>query len=91
MEAVSDEIDKMLDDGVIEKSTKPSPWISNIVVVPKQYGGVRLCCDYRELNKAIIRERRVLPKVDDTLNSLSSSRYFAKIDAKNNFRFYNFR
>ena len=85
MEVVSDEIDKMLDNGVIEKSTKPSPWVSNIVVVPKQSGGIRLCCDYRELNKAIIRERHVLPKVDDTLNSLSGSRYFAKIDARSGF------
>ena len=36
IEAVSDEIDRMLEDGVIEKSIKPSPWVSNLVVVPKQ-------------------------------------------------------
>lgn len=85
IEAVSDEIDRMLEDGVIEKSTKPSPWVSNLVVVPKQSGGIRLCCDYRELNKAIIRERHVLPKVEDTLNALCGSRYFAKIDARSGF------
>ena len=60
-------------------------WVSNIVVVPKQSGGIRLCCDYRELNKAIIRERHVLPKLEDTLNALRGSRYFAKIDAKSGF------
>ena len=85
IEAVSDEIDRMLGDGVIEKSTKPSPWVSNLVVVPKQSGGIRLCCDYRKLNKAIIRERHVLPKVEDTLNALRGSRYFAKIDARSGF------
>ena len=42
-------------------------------------------CDYRDLNKAIIRERFILPKIEDTLHALQGSKYFAKIDAKNGF------
>lgn len=67
MESVDREIDKMLNDGVIEETTQPSPWVSNLVVVPKSSGGVRVCCDLRllrELNKAVVRERHVLPRRD---------------------------
>ena len=85
VEKVNDEIDKMLKDDVIEQVPEPSPSISNLVVVPKASGGLRVCCDFRELNKAIVRERYVLPKVEDTLDSLNGSKYFAKIDARSGF------
>ena len=53
--------------------------------MPKSSGGVRVCCDLRELNKAVVRERHVLPKVEDTLQNLRGSKYFAKIDLKSGF------
>lgn len=75
----------MLNDDVIEETPEPSPWVSNLVIVPKPSGDLRVCCDYRDLNKAIIRERFILPKVEDMLHALQGSKYFAKIDAKNGF------
>ena len=39
----------------------------------------------REVNKAVIRERYILPKIEDTLDNLRGSRYFAKLDAKSGF------
>ena len=53
--------------------------------MPKASGGLRVCCDFRELNKAIVRERYVLPKLEDTLDALNGSKYFAKIDARSGF------
>ena len=84
-EQVNDEINKMLKDYLIEEAPEPSPWVSNLVVVPKASGGLRVCCDFRELNKAIVRERYVLPRVEDTLDALNGSKYFAKIDARSGF------
>ena len=85
LDKVDAEIDKLLNDDVIEETPEPSPWVSNLVIVPKPSGDLRVCCDYRDLNKAIIRERFILPKVEDTLHALQGSKYFAKIDAKNGF------
>ena len=85
IEQVNDEIDKMLKDDVIEEAPEPSPWVSTLVMVPKASGALRVCCDFRELNKTIVRERYVHPKVEDTLDSLDGSKYFAKIDARSGF------
>ena len=83
IDAVNNELDRMLEQDVIEEVNEPSPWVSNLVIVPKKSGDLRVCCDLREVNKAVTRERHVLPKVDDTLHALRGSKYFAKIDAKN--------
>lgn len=85
IEAVNAEIDRMLEDDVIEEITEPSPWVSNLVIVPKENGDLRVCVDLREVNKAVIRERHTLPKVEDVLNNLRGSKYFAKLDAKSVF------
>ena len=85
IEAVNNELDRMLEQDIIEEVTEPSPWVSNLVIVPKKSGQLRVCCDLCELNKAVIRERYVLTKVDYTLHALRGPKYFAKIDAKSGF------
>ena len=85
IEAVNNELDRMVEQDIIEEVTEPSPWVSNLVIVPKKSQDLRVCCDLHEVNKAVIRERYVLPKVDDTLHALRGSKYFAKIDAKSGF------
>ena len=87
IEVVNNELDRMVDQDIIEEVTEPSPWVSNLVIVPKKSGDLRVCCDLCEVNKAVIRKRYVLPKVDDMLHALRGSRYFAKIDAKSVFFF----
>ena len=85
IEAVNNELDRMLEQYIIEEVTEASPRVSNLVIVPKKSGDIRVCCDLREVNKAVIRERYVLPKIDDTLHAMRGSKYFAKIDAKSGF------
>ncbi|XP_041367093.1 uncharacterized protein K02A2.6-like [Gigantopelta aegis] len=58
---------------VIEKLEGPTPWTSPIVVVPKKAGGVRICVDMREPNKAIRRERHSMPTFDDLVADLNGS------------------
>ena len=67
---------------IIESVEGPTPWVSPVVVVPKQNGEIRLCVDMRRANEAIIRERHPIPTVDDVLHSPNQSTVFSKLDLK---------
>ena len=74
--AVNDEIERMVDAGVVSPVTEPTDWCAGLVVVPKKDGGVRLCVDYTHLNKSILREKHMLPAVDETLAKLAGTTIF---------------
>lgn len=75
---VKEYLEDLLNRGLIAKSK--SPYSSPIVCVRKKDGSLRLCCDYRELNKKSIPDRHPIPRIQDMLNTLKGSAWFLVLD-----------
>ena len=82
-EIESQEVDKMLEEGVIEPSD--SPWASPVVLVTKKDGSIRFCCDFRKINALTRKDAYPLPRIDDSLDALSGSRWFCTLDLKSGY------
>ncbi|XP_064486178.1 uncharacterized protein K02A2.6-like [Ornithodoros turicata] len=67
--------------GVIRKVEHATEWCSLMVVVKKKNGKLRICVDYAELNKQIVRERVMMPTVEENLSKISGAAVFSKLDA----------
>ena len=61
-------MEEMVNKGFVRLST--SPWGAPVLFVKKKDGSMRLCIDYRELNKVTIRNQYPLPRIDDLFDQL---------------------
>ena len=77
---VEKELERLESLDIIEKVTGPTPWVSPILVVPKSSGEVRICVDMREANKAVKREKHLMPTIDDLVTDLNGATIFSKLD-----------
>ena len=68
---IQTEVQKMLSRGVIQPSN--SPWSSPVVLVKKQDDSWRFCVDFRKLNSVTHKDAYPLPRIDETLETLSTS------------------
>ena len=62
------QLQDLLDNGFIRPNT--SPWGTPIILVKKKDGSLRLCIDYRQLNKVTIKNKYPLSRIDDLFDQL---------------------
>jgi len=55
------------------------------LLVKKKNGSMRLCIDYRQLNKVTIKNRYPLPRIYDLMDQLVGARVFSKIDLRSGY------
>ena len=84
-ERVKKELQRMKDLDVIEDITEPTDWVSPMVSVVKKNGDIRICVDLKKLNKAVQRERYVIPSFEEIVHKLKGSTIFSKLDAQSGF------
>eukprot|EP00253_Pinus_taeda_P007596 PITA_07596 len=65
---------------VIVPKNNDSRWVSPLVIVPKKNGKWRVCINYRELNKATLKDHFPLPFIDQVLDTLAGKKYFSFLD-----------
>lgn len=87
-EILQQEIKKLEEDGVIEKST--SPWCSPVVIVektpdPSGKRRYRVAIDYRKINEHILSQTTPLPNIADILEQLGKAIYYTTIDLQSGF------
>ncbi|KAJ9545268.1 hypothetical protein OSB04_024975 [Centaurea solstitialis] len=83
MPELSNQIQELLDKGFIQPSS--SPWGAPVLFVKKKDGSLRMCIDYRELNKLTIKNRYPLPRIDDLFDQLQGASFFSKIDLRSDY------
>ena len=82
-EEFREHLKEMLDDGAIRKSQ--SPFSSNIVLVQKKDGALGFCIDFRKLNNRTIRDAYYLTRIEETIDTLSGSQYFFKLNFRSGY------
>ena len=80
---VMTQIQDLLDRGFIRPSS--SPWGAPVLFVKKKDGSMRMCIDYRELNKRTVKNRYPLPRIDDLFDQLQGASFFSKIDLRSGY------
>ena len=69
------QLQELLDKGFIRPSV--SPWGAPILFVKKKDGSMRLCIDYTEFNKVMVRNKYPLPRINDLFDQLQSACVFS--------------
>ncbi|WMV55510.1 hypothetical protein MTR67_048895 [Solanum verrucosum] len=80
---LKEELKDILDKGFIRPSV--SHWDAPVLFVRKKDGSLKMCIDYRQLNKVTIKNKYLLPRIDDLFDQLQGATYFSKIDLKSGY------
>ena len=77
------QLEEFLSKGFIRPSI--SPWGAPVLFVKKKDGSLRLCIDYRKMNRVTIRNQYPLPRIDELFDQLQGSQVYSKIDLRSRY------
>ncbi|WRX14095.1 Reverse transcriptase domain - like 10 [Theobroma cacao] len=83
LKELKDQLEDLLDQGFVHPSV--SPWGALVLFVKKKDGSLRLCIDYRQLNKVTVKNKYPLPRIDDLFDQLQGAQCFSKIDLRSGY------
>ncbi|KZV26694.1 hypothetical protein F511_31305 [Dorcoceras hygrometricum] len=83
LKELKDQLEDLLTKGYIRPSV--SPWGAPVLFVRKKDGSMRLCIDYRQLNKATVKNKYPLPRIYDLFDQLQGSTVYSKIDLRSGY------
>nr|GEV48449.1 reverse transcriptase [Tanacetum cinerariifolium]GEV70891.1 reverse transcriptase [Tanacetum cinerariifolium] len=79
-DAVELMVKELLDSRLIRNSQ--SPFSSPIVIVKKKDGSWRMCVDYKQLNKQIVKDKFPIPVIKELIDELNEAKVFTKLDLR---------
>ena len=62
-----------------------SPWGAPVLFVKKKDGTLRLCIDYKKLNKSTVKNKLPFPRIDDLFYQMRGAKVFSKIDLRSGY------
>ena len=83
IDEVRQHLQQLLAAGIIRRSH--SSYASNVVLIRKKTGALRMCVDYRLLNSRTVKDQYALPRVEDILDAMKGAKYFSVVDMKSGF------
>ncbi|WMV19420.1 hypothetical protein MTR67_012805, partial [Solanum verrucosum] len=83
LKELKEQLRDLLEKGFIRPSQ--SPWGSPVLFVKKKDGSLRMCIDYRQLNRVTVKNKYPLPRIDDLFDQLQGASHFSKIDLRSGY------
>ena len=83
LKELKDQLQDLLSKGFIRPSV--SPWGAPVLFVKKKDGTMMMCIDYRQLNKVTVKNKYLLPRIDDLFDHQQGALFFSKIDLRSGY------
>ena len=77
------QLQELLDKGFVRPNV--SPWDTPVLFVKKKYGTLRMCIDYRQINKVTMKNKYPLPRIEDLFDQLKGAGVFSKINLRSGY------
>ncbi|KAH9329344.1 hypothetical protein KI387_001452, partial [Taxus chinensis] len=76
---MQDELKKLKEGGIIQPR-RYSSWVANLMPVEKKNGDIRLCVDFRNMNRASLKDNYPFPNMENILQLVTRSELLSTLD-----------